>query len=134
MADFLYDNYREEAMKGIRDLSTEVIKVVCVTDAYSATTAHTCINDIPGAARASTPVALSSVVVTNGILDSADVTITAVSAVSAVAAVVFFIEAATSASSTLIVNLNSGTGLPLTTNGGNVVLQWDNGVNKIFKL
>ena len=31
MADFMYDNYREEALKGIRDVSTEVIKVMAVT-------------------------------------------------------------------------------------------------------
>jgi len=29
---------------------------------------------------------------------------------------------------------NTGSGLPVTPNGGNIVVTWDNGVNKIFKL
>jgi hypothetical protein len=29
---------------------------------------------------------------------------------------------------------NTGSGLPVTPNGGNIVVTWDNGVNRIFKL
>ena len=28
----------------------------------------------------------------------------------------------------------TGSGLPVTPNGGNIIVAWDNGVNKIFKL
>jgi hypothetical protein len=30
--------------------------------------------------------------------------------------------------------IDAATGLPLTPNGGDVTIQWDNGANKIFKL
>ena len=34
----------------------------------------------------------------------------------------------------LIAYINDSSNLPFTPSGGNVTLQWDNGVNKIFKL
>lgn len=37
-------------------------------------------------------------------------------------------------SSPLILNINGVSGLPCTPNGGNIVLQWDTGTNKIFTL
>jgi hypothetical protein len=37
-------------------------------------------------------------------------------------------------SSPLIMNIDTATGLPCTPNGGNIVMQWDSGTNKIFTL
>ena len=37
-------------------------------------------------------------------------------------------------SSPLIMNIDTATGLPCTPNGGNIVVQWDSGTNKIFTL
>lgn len=37
-------------------------------------------------------------------------------------------------SSPLILNIDTATGLPCTPNGGNIVVQWDTGTNKIFTL
>lgn len=37
-------------------------------------------------------------------------------------------------SSPLIMNIDTATGLPCTPNGGNIVVQWDTGTNKIFTL
>lgn len=133
MADFMYNNYREEALKGIRDVSTEVIKVVAVTNSYTATTTHSSINDIPSTARIKTSDALTAKSTTDGVFDAADVTLTAVTG-SAIAALVLFVEAASSASSTLMLFLNSAAQLPVTPNGGDIIIQWDSGANKIFKL
>ena len=134
MADAMYNNYREEAMKGLRALNTEVIKVTGVTAAYTYNAAHTSINDIPGANRVHTSAALSNKTTTNGIFDADDVTFTAVAAGSAIAALVVYVEAGTSASSTLILYLDSAAQLPVTPNGGDIIVQWDSGANKIFKL
>lgn len=38
------------------------------------------------------------------------------------------------AASPLIMNIDAATGLPCTPNGGNIVVQWDSGTNKIFTL
>ena len=38
------------------------------------------------------------------------------------------------ATSPLIALIDSATGLPITPNGGDIIVVWDNGANKIFKL
>jgi len=38
------------------------------------------------------------------------------------------------ATSRLIANIDSATGLPFTPNGGDATITWDSGANKIFKL
>lgn len=38
------------------------------------------------------------------------------------------------AASPLVMNIDTATGLPCTPNGGNIVVQWDTGTNKIFTL
>lgn len=134
MADAMYDNYREEALKGLRTPLSETIKVVGVTSGYSFSSAHTSINDIPAGNRVHTSAALTSKTATAGVFDAADCTLTSVAAGSAIAALVLFTEAATSASSTLMVYLDSAPQLPVTPNGGDIIISWDNGANKIFKL
>ena len=134
MADAMYNNYREEAMKGLRALNTEVIKVVGVTSGYSYNVAHTSINDIAAANRVHTSSALANKTTTNGVFDADDTTLTAVAAGSAIAALVVYVEAGTSASSTLMLYLDSAAQLPVTPNGGDIIIQWDSGANKIFKL
>ena len=36
--------------------------------------------------------------------------------------------------SPLIANIDVATGLPITPSGGDIIVQWDTGANKIFKL
>lgn len=134
MANAMYDNYREEALRGTRTPLTETIKVVAVTSGYTFSAAHTSINNIAVANRVHTSSALTNKTATAGVFDSDDCTLTAVAAGSAIAALVVYTEAGTSASSTLMVYLDSAPQLPVTPNGGDIVVSWDNGANKIFKL
>lgn len=134
MADAMYDNYREEALKGLRTPLTETVKVMGVTSGYTFSAAHTSINDIAAANRVQATPALTSKTATAGVFDAADTTLTAVAAGSAIRALVVYTEAGTSASSTLMVYLDSAAQLPVTPNGGDIIISWDNGANKIFKL
>lgn len=47
---------------------------------------------------------------------------------------IFKDDGAADASSPLIALLQDATGLPVTPNGGDIIIQWDAGVSKIFKL
>lgn len=134
MASAMYDNYREEALKGLRTPLSETIKVMAVTAGYTFSAAHTSINDIAVANRVQATPALTSKTATAGVFDAADTTLTAVAAGSAIAALVVYTEAGTSASSTLMVYLDSAPQLPVTPNGGDIIISWDNGTNRIFKL
>jgi hypothetical protein len=107
---------------------------MAVTSGYTFSAAHTSINDIAAANRVQATPALTSKTATAGVFDAADTTLTAVAAGSAIAALVVYTEAGTSASSTLMVYLDSATQLPVTPNGGDIIISWDNGTNKIFKL
>ncbi len=86
--------------------------------------------DIPGAGRTST----------GGVADGADITFSAVTGdpseyliVVRAAAAVADADLADTAQR-LLVFIDSATGLPVTPNGGNITVAWDNGANRIFKL
>ena len=64
---------------------------------------------------------------------SNDVTFTSVTGAS-IEAIVLYKDTGTDATSPLIAFIDTATGLPITPNGGDIIVTWDNGANKIFKL
>lgn len=70
---------------------------------------------------------------TGGAADGADVTFTSVSGPS-IEAIVIYVDTGTEATSPLVAFIDTATGLPITPNGGDIIVTWDNGVNKIFKV
>lgn len=91
------------------------------------------LNDITGAARVATSSALGSKTVTNGVADAADVTFSSVTG-DVSEALVFFKDTGTESTSRLILLIDTATGLPVTPNGGNITVAFDNGANRIFRL
>lgn len=72
--------------------------------------------------------------VTAGTFDADDLTYTAVATGSTVASIVIYVDTGTTTTSQLIAYLDTATGLPVVTNGGNIVLAFDNGTNRIFTI
>jgi hypothetical protein len=68
-----------------------------------------------------------------GVADSGDVTFTAVTGAQC-EAIVIVKWVSEAADSPLIAYIDTATGLPVTPNGGDIQVIWDNGANKIFKL
>lgn len=135
MANALYDFGREGFLDGSIDWDTDTIKVVLIDAAdYAKNLAtHDNLDDIPGAARVATSGALGSKTKTAGVADAADVTLSAVTGDQA-EQIGGFKDSGVESSSRLIFNIDTATNLPVTPNGGDVVIQWDAGANKIFKL
>lgn len=77
---------------------------------------------------------LASKTTTAGVLDAGDVTFTAVAAGAACDMVLLYKDTGVAGTSRLIAKIDSATGLPVTPNGGDILVAWDNGANKIFKL
>lgn len=77
---------------------------------------------------------LASVTYTNGVFDAADVTFTAVPSGETAEAVVIYKFVTDDTDSPVIAFIDGITGFPFATNGGNVVIQWDNGAARIFSL
>jgi len=135
MANALYDYCRQRFLEANVNWLTDTIKVILVdTGAYTPNlTTHQYLSDISGSARIAGPVTLSSKATTGGAADAADITFTAVSGAS-IEAIVIYKDTGTESTSPLIAYIDTATGLPITPNGGDIIVTWDNGVNKIFKV
>lgn len=142
MANALFDPGREGFLLGQIDWDTAVFKVALVRS-YTFSASHKFVSDVTTASGVLhvTSAALSSIVGTNGIADAADVTFTAVTANASSHSLLLFQASAVSggadvASSAqrLVAWIDTGTNLPVTPNGGDITVAWDNGTNKIFKL
>ena len=88
---------------------------------------------IPGGSIVATSGNLTSKTTTAGSADAADVTLTAISGPTVSYAVVYK-DTGSAATSPLIAFLDSGVGLPMTPNGGDIIIRWDDGTPKIFRL
>ena len=135
MANALYDKARERFLTGQFNWSTDSIKSVLVdTGAYTVSlTSHEFLSDISSSARVSTSGAFTGKTTTGGAADANDITFSSVSGAS-IEAIVIYADTGTEATSPLIAFIDTATGLPITPNGGDIIVTWDNGANKIFKL
>ena len=134
MANALYPKFKELLLGGDIDLATDTIKAVLVdTATYTYSAAHDFLDDIPSGERVATSGALASKTITNGVFDAADVTFTSVTGDQA-EAIVLYKDTGAEGTSPLICYIDTGTNLPVTPNGGDITVSWDNGANKIFAL
>ena len=135
MANTLYDFARQRFLEGQFNWLTDTIKVILVdTGAYSVVTGtHQYLSDIPTSARIAGPVTLTAKTTTGGAADGADVTFPSVSGAS-IEAIVIYADTGTESTSPLIAYIDTATGLPITPNGGDIIVTWDNGVNKVFRV
>lgn len=135
MANALYDKGREKFAIAQLDWSSHTIKAQLVdTGAYTVNlAAHEFLSDIPAGARIGSAVTLGSKTYTAGACDAADSTFTAVSGPT-IEAIVIYRDTGVEGTSALIAYIDAATGLPITPNGGDIIVAWDNAANKIFKL
>ena len=141
MANALFASFKQQlglATIGALNAAGTAIKATLVdTGAYTFNAAHTVIGDIPAGARVATGT-LANKTWTGAVFDADDLTYTAVPAGTgtgtAAEALVLWVDTGTPATSFLIAYFDTVTGLPVTPNGGNLQVVWDNGSNKIFKL
>ncbi|MDY0046062.1 MAG: hypothetical protein RBS10_01460 [Thauera propionica] len=135
MANTLYDYARQRFLEAQINWMTDTIKAILVdTSAYTPqTSVHQYLSDISSSARIAGPVTLTAKATTGGAADAADITFTSVSGAS-IEAIVIYSDTGTESTSPLIAYIDTATGLPITPNGGDIIVTWDNGANKIFKV
>ncbi len=135
MANALFDKARERFLTGQFNWSTDTIKAVLVdTGTYTTNlSAHEFLSDISSGARVATSGAFTGKAVVGGAADANDVTFSSVTGAS-IEAIVIYKDTGTDGTSPLIAYIDTATGLPITPNGGDIIVTWDNGANKIFKL
>lgn len=133
MASALYDKGRESFLKGEISWNSDNIKVALVdTGTYTvAISSHQYFSSVTGVVATSGN--LTGKTTTNGVADASDVVLTSVSGVTCEALVIYQ-DTGTPSTSRLIAYIDSATGLPVTPNGSDLTIVWDNGASKIFKL
>jgi len=105
------------------DMDTDTINAALVdTGTYTYSAAHQYYSSVSGVVG--TPQTLGSKTVTNGVFDAADSTFSAVTG-NSVEAIVIYKDTGSAATSPLIAYIDSGTGLPVTPNGGDIVITWN---------
>lgn len=135
MANKLYDNARDQFLRGNLDWVNITGKAVMIdTTEYTLDAAlHQHLDDIPSAARVATATLTGKTASGGGVADASDVTFTAVSGAE-VGALAIYEDSGDEATSRLIAWIDSGGGLPITPNGSDILIKWDDGPDKIFRL
>lgn len=134
MANVFYAKGKEKILSADIDWVTDTIKVMLVKNTYPQNLSTDEFLDDVEAYRLNTDQTLSGKSITNGVFDAADPTWTAVTAGDTSEGVVIYKDTGSAATSPLLIYIDSITGFPLATNGGDVTAAWDNGANKIFSL
>jgi len=136
MANALYAKGKQKLLSSTSAISldTDTIKAALVSNAYAQNLSTDEFYSSVSAYVLGTPQTLTGVSVTNGIFDAADPTFAAVTAGSTVEAVVIYKDTGVAGTSPLLAYIDTVTGFPLATNGGDITIQWDNGAYKIFSL
>jgi hypothetical protein len=138
MANALYPLYKQALLAGTanadldNDTTTDGPFAALVdTGTYTYSSAHDFYNDLSGIVG--TDQRITGPTVTNGLFDGADVTYTAVSGATIEAIVIYRKNAGANTTWLLVAYIDSSvTGLPVTPNGGDILIQWN--ASGIFQL
>lgn len=134
MSNALYAKGKEKILSAAINFVSDTIKVMLVKNTYPQNLAtDEFVADI-SAYRLSTDQTLGSKSVTGGVLDAGDVTYPAVTAGDTSEGVVIYKDTGAEATSPLLMYIDTITGFPLATNGGDIIVQWDNGAYKIYAM
>lgn len=136
MANALYTKAKQKLLEGYLNLPINTIKASLVdTGLYTVNlSTHANRSNIANNAVISS-VTLGTKSVTDGVFDAADAVFSSVSgSANTIEAIVIWKDTGTQANSALIAYIDTATGLPVTPNGGDITVVWDNGASKIFAL
>lgn len=133
-ANALYDAGRDGFLGGDNDWDSDH-RVILHDDADDTVnlTTDDFLNDVVAGARVAVSGALGSPSHAAGVADASDVTLSSVTG-DVSERLIIYQHTGTESTSDLVVSIDTATGLPVTPNGGNIGITWDNSGNKIFKL
>lgn len=131
MANAIYNKYLEAAIQQTANSSmagsgtTGVYVALVDTGTYTFSQTHEFFSSVV-AGQVGTEVELGTKTFTAGLFDAADSTFTAVTGSTAEALVIFIKNAGANTTWRLVAYIDTGvTGLPVTPNGGNIVIGWN---------
>lgn len=134
MANALYGLGKAKLLSGAINIPSDTIKAALVSTSYTPNLTTDEFYSTISSSVLGTPQTLGSKTVLLGVFDAADATFAAVSSGSTAKAVVIYKDTGVSGTSPLLAYIDTITGFPLATNGGDIQIIWDAGANKIFAL
>ncbi len=143
MANSLYGLARQAFLEGALSWSSETIRcyLVDTADYTVAIDTDTDVSNIASAGRVGQSPAFTSKDQTLGTADAANVTLSddgtgsgGVTGDESEAIVIYEETGSVETDYRLIAYIDTATGLPVTPNGGDITVQWDDGADKIFTL
>jgi hypothetical protein len=126
MANTIMPKWKEALAQGTAGSAlTGTLKASLVdTGVYTFSAAHEFYSSLTGVAG--TPQTIGSKTYVGGLLDGADVTFPAVGAGNSLEAIYLWLDTGTPSTSRLVAFMDTGvTGLPVTPNGGDIVVTWN---------
>lgn len=125
MANSLYNPGKDHILGEATqiDLDGDTIKVVGVTSSYTFSAAHEFRSSLSGNEVGTA--ATLTISITNGVVDAADLSPAFTGVSTDIDALVVFKDTGSAATSPLIAYFDTGTGFPLTQDGGNVDITWN---------
>lgn len=133
MANKIYPKGAEKILSASINFSSDTIKAALLSDAYTYSASHEFLSDV-SATVLSTAATLGSKSVASGVFDAADAVYSAVTGGAVAKFVVIYKDTGVSGTSPLLYLIDTATGIPMATNGGDITVSWDNGAYKIFAL
>lgn len=144
MANTLYDEARRLFALGEIDWEADDLYCLLVNNTYTFSAAHTNLSFISGSAGGPRDYGVSGVVgvalstkavETNGAVNADAVRfVTCAVGRPAVIGIIIYRKKSTDETSEIIYYADVATGLPITPNGGDIIVTWSTGTNKIFRL
>lgn len=132
MASALYPLYKQQILGAGLNLSTLAVHIVLVDVAdYTYNASHEFLTSVAAGARVAVAGPLLTPTIVGGTFDAADITFTAVTGDPSEALVIYQ-HTGTDGTSRLIAYIDTATGLPVTPNGGDILVSFD--VAGIFSL
>jgi len=127
MANYVYDKAAGALWSGDIAYDTDVIHAYLIDTALYTPdkVSDDFLADIPAGARKAGPITLASKSITGRIIDAADVVFPSVAAGDPCEAVVLVQDTGAEASSKLIIQADTATGLPVTPNGQDITVIWN---------
>ena len=132
MANTLFPKGKQKILSAAINFPTDTIKAILVTNSYTYSTAHEFLSDL--GTTVGTAQTLANKTVTDGVFDADDITFATLAPGSNLKAVILYKDTGVAGTSALIDYIDTVTGLPMATNGGDVQIQWDNSAYRIFSL
>jgi len=126
MANAMFGKGREGFLAGDIDWDADDIRAILIdTGDYAVDiNVHDNLDDVAGASRVAVTAAFSGKTVALGVADAADIAFATVTGDQS-EAVIIYQHTGVESTSRLIAYIDTGTGFPITPNGGNILITWD---------